>query len=129
MINIDLNQIARIAKNHNLELVYLFGSKIDGRKNEESDLDLAVKFAEKYTAESYLNLYHDLSNIFPEENIDLVVLNETDPFFATEVLQKGKLLFEQKNKNQEFSRITFRKFNDDGQKYFPYLKQKIYAQL
>lgn len=129
MININFDQIKQIAKNHNLELVYLFGSKIGGTKNEESDLDLAVKFPENYSADAYLNLYKDLSDIFPSENIDLVILNEADPFFANEVIQKGKLLFEKENMNQEFSRMTFRKFNDDGQKYFPYLKQKLYAGL
>lgn len=126
-MNIDKDKIKTIARKHNLELVFLFGSKTGAAQNEESDIDLAVKFERAVTRETYLDLYQDLANLFPKDNLDLVVLNDADPFLAHEVVQTGSVLFADETVLDAFSRLTYRKFYDDGQKYFPFLKQKVYA--
>lgn len=126
-MKIDIAKIKTIAQKHNLDLVLLFGSKTGAQQNEESDLDLAVKFAGFVTKDQYLNLYNDLSDVFSQDNVDLVILNDADPFLAHEVLSQGKLLFANPIALDEFSRLTYRKYYDDGRKYFPFLKQKVYA--
>lgn len=75
------------------EFAYLMGSAETERFNSESDIDVAVFWKEKCTDKQIRHCWIDLTDKFDRE-VDLVALNRIDVIFARQVLEKGRLLFD-----------------------------------
>lgn len=75
------------------EFAYLMGSAETERYNEESDIDIAVFWKETSTDEQKKQCLADLEKTFSRD-VDLVSLNKIDVIFAHQVLQKGRLIFD-----------------------------------
>jgi len=83
-----------------IKLVYLFGSRAEGKEGPMSDYDFAVYFDEKTSSEKQFNiklrLMGDLSDEFKTDKIDVVVLNDKlDPLLKYEIISKRKILYEE----------------------------------
>ena len=60
----------------NVQLIYLFGSRVDGRVGPMSDVDFAVLLAHgTYTFDTQARLHHRLQQLIGKPRVDLVVLN------------------------------------------------------
>ena len=76
MKNIDFNieNLNKLCINYNVEKMYFFGSVLNSKFNEKSDVDLLVKFKEIELAEyfdNYLNFKEKLAELFGRE-VDLL---------------------------------------------------------
>ena len=75
MKNIDFNieNLNKLCINYNVEKMYLFGSVLNSKFNEKSDVDLLVKFKEIELAEYFdnnINFKEKLTQLFGRE-VDL----------------------------------------------------------
>jgi hypothetical protein len=86
------------SKRREIRAAYLFGSAATGRPRPDSDLDVAVLLARPLSASrsvAYrLKLMTDLGAALHRSDVDVVILNDTQPLLAHRVLSKGKLVFE-----------------------------------
>lgn len=76
MKNIDFNieNLNKLCINYTVEKMYLFGSVLNSKFNEKSDVDLLVKFKEIELAEyfdNYINFKEKLTELFGRE-VDLL---------------------------------------------------------
>ena len=82
-----------------VKLVYFFGSRARGKEGPLSDYDFAVYLDEKDAKkrfETKLNLMSKLSKNFGTDNVDVVVLNDTQsPELKYSVLKEGKPIYEE----------------------------------
>lgn len=73
-------------------IVYLFGSFVSGKVNEQSDVDVAVYFDSKFSADLYhdkiLQFSDELNRVFNRQ-IDIVVLNKAQSFLKFHIIKTG----------------------------------------
>jgi predicted nucleotidyltransferase len=86
----DIENATKMLKNEGCEAVYLFGSLVTGKNNENSDIDLGIK---GFPAEKFFKLYSRLYFDF-ENKIDLVDFDSDEDFYSMlnrigEVVQIG----------------------------------------
>jgi len=84
-----------------IKLVYLFGSRAEGKVGPLSDYDFAVYFDEKTPSlkrsDIKISLIADLMGELNTNNIDIVDLNSAeDPLLKYEAISKQKILYEKK---------------------------------
>lgn len=92
----NLNQIRRIGKKYQLELIYLFGSRALEKNSKLSDVDIAVLLKKEKPdglRELILNLIFDFSHIFSPYKVDLLILNEAPLALQNNVILEGKCLY------------------------------------
>jgi uncharacterized protein len=88
--------IEALCRKSDIDLLVLFGSRAKGRPHSGSDVDLAVKNPRGSNV-SKLDLIFELGGVFPDSEIDLVLLTEdTDPLLLHEIFSKGRPLFERR---------------------------------
>jgi predicted nucleotidyltransferase len=90
-MNDQVAQIKKLIEPH-AEFAFLMGSFGTPRFNDQSDLDLAVYFSNKVDWNWRAKLSSQLMDIVGRD-VDLVDLRDTDPIFARQVLETGRLLF------------------------------------
>ena len=82
-----------------VSIVYLFGSFAEGKNSLLSDLDLGVVFKDERSLKSEFNktyneVYDILTEIFPNQNIDIVFLQKSGLEICFDVISHGKVVFE-----------------------------------
>lgn len=82
-----------------IKLIYLFGSRARGDSGPLSDYDFAFYLDEKDSHKRFqisLNLITELSGFLKTNDVDVVILNDTDkPEFKYDIISEGKLLYEE----------------------------------
>lgn len=74
----DIENITKLLKNEGCEAVYLFGSLVTGKNNENSDIDIGIKgFPEGKFFKIYSKLYFNF-----DAKIDLVDFDANDDFYS-----------------------------------------------
>ena len=95
LTNSQFSQLKEIAKNYDLDLMVLFGSRAKGPIKEDSDYDIAVLF-NKYDNEKFLELLEELEEKLLNK-VDLVSLNlNEDPLLLKNISQGGICISERK---------------------------------
>lgn len=79
---------------HNILLVYLFGSYVEGYANENSDVDFAVLFRNNIGLWTEMELQSHLSDVISFEKVDVVNLNKVPLKLQFEAISKGVLIYE-----------------------------------
>lgn len=74
------------------DFIYLLGSAGTSRFHEKSDIDIAVYWSKIPEFQKIADLITQLETAFARD-VDLVGLNQTDPIFARQVLETGRLIF------------------------------------
>lgn len=72
---------------------YLFGSAVQNRLADESDVDVGLLFDAAPGTLGRLELQEDLTAVLNRQS-DLVSLNQASPVLAMQVLKHGELIFE-----------------------------------
>ena len=117
------NRLKKYFENQNrVNLAYLFGSVLTNQQHEESDLDIAVLFAEKPGLDELSGIVIDLEKILPYK-VDLGVLNDSSPVFRMQVLTKGKLIYMNNSKTRDLFAIKTANEYDDL-KYYRNVQEK-----
>ena len=94
---LNLSRISEIAKKNKLSMVYLFGSKALNIDSELSDIDIAVLLdnKNKYDLRKLLlDLIFDFSQLFHNDKIDILILNNASLSIQYNVICEGKILYQ-----------------------------------
>jgi hypothetical protein len=90
-------QLGEIFKKEGIIFAYLFGSLVRGKTGYLSDIDIAVYLREEIYSREYfetkLRILGDLTDLFKQDDIDLVVLNDAPPLVSHTILKEGRLIF------------------------------------
>lgn len=85
-------------KEPKVKLVYLFGSQATGKTGPLSDFDFAVFIDERDSLKRFdvkLSLMADISSTLKTNEVDLVIINETDaPELKYNIIKEGVVIFE-----------------------------------
>lgn len=94
----ESKELTEILVKHGVVLAYLFGSHAKGTARASSDIDIAVLLPYDTPRSKFfdvrLSLTNELMGLFHKNEIDVVVLNEATPLLAREIVQDGKVLYE-----------------------------------
>lgn len=105
--------IAGIAGKYGISLVVLFGSVAANAARPDSDLDIAVKFADGNTdLRRILDLQCDLSDLFRGREVDLSVINRADPLFLKKIAERYEFLFAEPGEGEKFLLTAFKRYHD-----------------
>lgn len=99
MIEKELKKLISIFKLYpKIKLVYLFGSQATNKVGPLSDYDFAVYLDEKSVQKRFdirLKLISDICTVLKTDNVDVVILNDTQaPELKYNIIKDGKLIFE-----------------------------------
>lgn len=90
LIELNIAQIVSLCRKYKVKALYVFGSILTSRFNDESDVDLAVSFDKENIAledyaDNFFSLQFDLEAIFNRQ-VDLVCYDAiTNPIFRQEL--------------------------------------------
>lgn len=86
---------SRVAEEHHLSLVVLFGSRAHGTLHSESDADIAVLADHPLSRNEYAGIVSAFSRAMhlPSTRIDVAELLHAHPLLAYHALNKGALLY------------------------------------
>lgn len=85
------SQINEIAKRHNAEKVYVFGSCARKEETSESDIDLLIEFKADSTLYDQIDLRDEMS-AFLQCKVDVVSKKGLHPFIRKSVLEEAVAL-------------------------------------
>ena len=107
-------ELESIRRRHGLRLILAFGSRVKGRVHDRSDLDIAVLASSRPESPSRFlwDLAPDLDGSFPEETVDVALLNGADPLLLGEVSARCQLLAGDPAEFQEFRIRAFKRRQD-----------------
>jgi len=89
-------KIAKTAKEFNLKLVLLFGSRVSGKTHKESDVDLAFLSEKELSFEEEILLNTKFCGLFRTDRVDTVNLKKAPPLLAKQIISNYKILYEKK---------------------------------
>jgi len=72
-------------------LGYMFGSFVEGRLTNESDVDIALLFEKEPDLPTLVSIMNGITDI-TDRKVDIVVLNYASPIIRMQVLKRGRLL-------------------------------------
>lgn len=75
-----------------IAFAYIFGSYVQGKAREDSDIDIAIYSEKEMDIDIYLEIKMCLSEICKKE-IDLIILNNAAPLLKFEIYKNNILLF------------------------------------
>ncbi|MCX6763865.1 MAG: nucleotidyltransferase domain-containing protein [Candidatus Moranbacteria bacterium] len=112
-------KIAKIAEKFHLKLVLIFGSFANGKNRKDSDLDMAVLGSKKISFNEQVDLINEFSSVF-HKNIDLSILNRTNPLLLFEASKNSLLLYGSREEFMQFKLRAFNAYND----YAPFFEME-----
>lgn len=94
--DIKIDDLRQLCIRYNVDKMYLFGSALNSNFNEQSDVDLLVKFKafdlSKYF-DNYMDLKENLENLF-ERKVDLVEEQTLrNPILINAINKSKKLIY------------------------------------
>ena len=97
LIQQNIDKIISLCRKYKVKNMYVFGSILTSRFNEEGDVDLLVNFSNELDYLSYadniLDLYADLKDLFGR-NVDLVDESSIkNPYFKKQIAQTKQLIY------------------------------------
>lgn len=110
--------VETVARRHGIRLLVQFGSTVSGNVRHKSDVDLAVLLnRSSLSFEEHADLLHDLQTLYPDREVDLVLLNRADPLLLRKIMESHRLLYGSVRRLQEFRIYAFKRYQDH-RKYF-----------
>ena len=87
-VKVDIEEIVKLLKENGCKKIYLFGSIVNGKFKEDSDIDIAVSGLEprKFIA-TYSKIIMKI-----DRKVDLIDLDDEDDFFVKNILKKEELV-------------------------------------
>lgn len=133
-VSIPLQKLEEIALRYGLEEMYAFGSRakevsarLRGDKalvaSAESDVDIGVRIKSDHTLgpSERVKLALEIEDLLEASRVDLVILQETDPFLALEII-RGELLYtEDPDRQARYELYVLRRAGD----LLPFKKERI----
>lgn len=121
-----INEIKEILSDYELQLLILFGSYEKENFNEKSDLDLAVKVKDiEKLKKAQLDILHQISSLFNQIPVDLVLLNHADPLIKFKIASEGKILYQKEKDYFEKFQVRAAAEHNDARKFYQLDKKFI----
>lgn len=118
-------KLKKLAERYKLKLVLAFGSRVTKKMHLGSDFDIAVLLQKNdLTFKQHSSLSHKLQTIFPSCEIDLVLINHTDPLLLKKILENCQILYGSYKELAKLKLYSFKRYCD----YKIFLK-KLFIQL
>ena len=97
IIQSQLPTIVRIFETHNIKRAYAFGSVVNGKFNDNSDIDLLVDFEETVNTldrgRIWWDLHDELRTLFNRE-VDLLIDGSLkNPYLRADIDEKKQLIY------------------------------------
>lgn len=96
-MRIDNEEIIKLFKKYNVQLAYLFGSKITGKTDKFSDLDIGIVFGKIFQFDDKIKIYSHLTEKIEEilefKPVDVIFIDEVPLELKFEIITYGKLIF------------------------------------
>jgi len=114
---------------------YVFGSAVSGHMREESDIDIAIYFDPRLSAEEKnqqaLAIYGVLAGALtvPEEALDITVLNDASVLIKQVVMSEGMLIYERDHEARVEFELAVMRQRDDERHYRRLSRQVFLARL
>lgn len=116
--------IRRVAAKHGIELVLAFGSAVSGAMHAGSDVDIAVLLPEgreeRLSLLELSGIIGDLQELFPDFEVDLVILNHADPLLLKKVMENAGLIYGEPRRLSELKMYAYKRYLD----HKPYLEME-----
>jgi len=109
----QLKNIKKIGKNNDLIFVTVFGSQVSGKTHKESDLDIGILSKNKIGYQQYKNLFGELGDVFKGENVDVRILNDSDPLFRYQAFFPSQLLYGNEMDYLNYKAFAFKDYIDN----------------
>lgn len=115
-------QLASLAQAFGIKLALVYGSVAKGQAGPKSDLDLGLWLADSagLTGGRYFDLMAKLQAVFPQKEVDAVILNHADPLFLKQIASHFKLIYGRPSQAQDFYLYAISRYQD----FAPYLKKE-----
>jgi predicted nucleotidyltransferase len=117
--------LEEICRKYAVDALYLFGSRSEEIRNwldrepgisiqSSSDIDVGIKVKtdERWPIERKISLTIDLEDHFACKRIDLILLNEADPFLAAEIVRGERVYARNEDEADEFDLYVLRRAGD-----------------
>jgi predicted nucleotidyltransferase len=124
------NNIKKIAIKHGLDIVLVFGSVVTNKTHQGSDIDIAIRYKDsnpeiisKYFKD-FGDIHFGLQKLFPEYEVDLVLINHADPLFLKKITERSILLFGESKEFAELKIYAFKRYVDH-RRYFEMEKRFV----
>lgn len=91
--NFDVRKLIEICRRNDVEMIGVFGSTARGESNQESDIDLLVKFAEKKSLLGLVRLERELSEALGRK-VDLLTEGAISPYLREQILRELQVIYE-----------------------------------
>lgn len=117
--------LEEICQKHGVNSLYLFGSRREEVRRwleqtaeyslqDQSDVDVGIRTRtfERWTIEKKISLTLVLEEYFGCKRVDLVLLNEADPFLAAEVIRGERVYAQNEHEADEYDLYVLRRAGD-----------------
>lgn len=112
-----------IAKKYGILLVLRFGSSVTGKTHSRSDVDIAVLLERpEISFREHADLLGDTQRLFPEQEVDLALINHADPLFLKKITDDCQILYGTVERLQRLKIYAFKRYQDH-RKYFDMERQ------
>lgn len=101
------------ARKHCVRLLLEFGSTVKGGAHEGSDVDVAVLLdAAPVSLFRHGQIAADVQALLPGRKVDVAIINDADPLFLKQVLDRCRLLYGTTRALAELRIYAFRRYQD-----------------
>jgi len=124
-MNKRIEELAGLCRRHEILALYAFGSRaeevrdwIDGKiaylSTSDSDVDIGIHVTrvENWPVNSKVNFALALESFFRSLRVDLVILNEADPFLAAGIVRGERLFAQDDFEADEYDLYVLRRAGD-----------------
>lgn len=102
-----------IAERHGILLVLRFGSSVSGKTHARSDVDIAVLLNRPgLSFQERADLLGDFQHLFPEQEVDLCLINHADPLFLKKITDDCQILYGPMERLQRLKIYAFKRYQD-----------------
>lgn len=110
---LNLDKIAKIAEQLNIQLLYFFGSYAQNTMHAQSDIDIAYDRQKPFSNQEYLAFYQTMQkSLNSSRPLDIIYLRSTSPLLAYQIITEGELIYEQSPAADYFERYTIKRYID-----------------
>lgn len=88
----EQKKIAEICQKNDVEFCALFGSFARGEANQESDIDLLIRFAKPKSLLGHISLTHQFEDVLGKE-VDLITEKELSQHIKENVMKDLKIIY------------------------------------
>lgn len=88
----EKEKIIEICRRNDISFCALFGSFARGEADEESDIDLLIRFAKPKSLLGHIGITHEFEDAL-EKEVDLITENELSPHIKENILKDLKIIY------------------------------------